>query len=282
MRLNNKVYGRDRRGGRLVSLSHLTKGTTAYLQRSSEVANMVVINFPAMPDSIPLTRRSNYNVTKTYTTPDGFHIFTDVEPLEIPFSFKLHSQDEFCEQGGLTILDIAAKLHALGLPIGESKLFTKTFTSVGPPPDPNQSTGAQANAAAYPAEATQQTNVVKLQSQESDKYKIRFPVAVLLDLVFTGDDSPGIRCVGYVKDVNAVLYGPFLRTVPSMGGYNIPTWGEFSFTFVHRPSHTNADTGGGFADFHAYADDVKNLLYNTSSIGSSIEDGGTPSVGFNT
>lgn len=264
---DNKIPRRRRMTGMLASLPSFSRDNVPFLlnglvEQQREVSGSVIIHFPAMPDSVDLVRRANYDVTKVYATPDGFHQFTDVDPLEIPFSFKLHAQDPYCDQGGLTILQIAANLHSLSLPIGDSSNYAVSGLSSAAPA-PSQDTSEDGNTAAGSTSTTDPSakfRNVLVDLDVVDRESIAYPVPVYLDLIKTSEDGPGVRCIGYIKDVSAKLLGPFLR--PSNGGYNIPSAGEFSFTFVHRPSHSNV-LGSGAREFHAYAGTVRNSLYNT-------------------
>lgn len=251
---------RERVTGRLISLAHYedATGARAILEGSPEAKN-IVINFPAMPDVITLARRANYNVTSVFTTPDGWHQYQNTEPLEIPISFKLYANDDYCLAGGLSILTLAAKLHALILPIGDSARDA-SYKTVTPAPTPNLSPDQKAVAAQSQAQLDLSTPTVGSE-------RVYFPVAVKLDLIYTDTLLPGISCVGYVKDVSVRLYGPWLQPPPGFG-YNVPTWAEYDFTFVHRPSHTNAVPNASRSSFfnpniQAYADDVRTKLYNS-------------------
>ena len=102
------------------------------------------------------------------------------------------------------------------------------------------------------------------------------PVTCLLNLIWVAEDQPGIACIGYVRDVRVRLIGPWLRG--RTGEYNLPSAGEFEFTFIHRPSHNNSagfdysKTSGQFnttpamTEAQAFATDVRNQLYNTRNL----------------
>lgn len=238
--------------GRLTSLSHHTSGAQAILLGQTNVSNIVVIDFPSPPDFVELARRANYDVVSVFTTPDGFHQYQFTEPLKIPVEFSLHSQSPDCPRGGLTLLDMAAKLHALTLPIG--KQGERLLPPAPAPDEPNQE--AKATQAAQP----QTAEVRGIRGNEQSN--ISFPVACKLDLIWMGDNAPGIRCVGYVEEVRVKLHGPMLRG-PN-GEINVPMAADFHFTFVHRPTHTNSGRGIFEAGHtQAFADDVKKTLYNS-------------------
>lgn len=260
--------------GRLVSLSHYTKAAEAILVGSTPASNIVLIEFPSMPSHIDLVRSAQYDVASVFTTPDGFHMFQKTNPLEIPFSFKLHHNDDFCERGSLTLLEIAAKLHALTLPIGDSS--RSIATQVSPAPEPGV-TGTENQ----PSQSARDAFNKSYAFDASENSRVYLPVACKLDLIYAGSNAPGISCVGYVKDVKARLLEPFM--LGPNGEYNLPTAAEYEFTFVHRPSHTNAQPRPGdtyaVANKQAYADDVKSRLYNTVHL---LKNSNVSYQGFNT
>lgn len=104
---------------------------------------------------------------------------------------------------------------------------------------------------------------------------VKPPVTCLLNLIWVAENQPGIACIGYVKDVRVRLMGPWLRG--SNGEFNLPSMGEFEFTFMHHPGHGNnwgaptVNTSQMFADTyiaekHAYAHDVRDRLFNTRNL----------------
>jgi len=96
------------------------------------------------------------------------------------------------------------------------------------------------------------------------------PVTCWLHLMFIDDTQPGISCIGYVKDVGFKMNGPWRRS--QSGGFNLPTSGDFSFTFVHRPGHGNSNFATSVVPNsialqpQAYANDVKDKLFNTRNL----------------
>lgn len=256
--------------GRLFSLSHYTNAVADFLAGGDPKENQVVINFPSMPDSIDLARSANYKVYPTLAHPDGaHHQYQGTDPAEIPFSFRVHAFDEYCNQGSLTLLQIAGALHALTLPIGDSSKaiggsFTGTASEV---PNSEQESRKEARSQNPGGLALENGGFVS---------GVAFPVAAKLELIYIDGNAPGISCVGYVKSVRTRLIGPFLAAPDASAptARNLPSALEAEFTFVHRPSHTNSFAGDssqrGTADLkpqvQAYADDVKNRLYNTSGL----------------
>lgn len=218
-----------------------------------------------MPDSIELSRSANYQVTPGYVTPDGLHLYNHTEPMQIPISFSLHAFDQdYCKDGAMTLLNLAARLHALVLPINDGKGAVNV-----------QANSRVAAVAASPGDAKKNEAAVAARAEtppslgvDSAGYgSVSPPPTCLLDLFYTADGSPGLVCVGYVKDVKVVLKGPFLRG-PNKS-YNLPSSAEFSFTFVHRPGHSNNQSyngaGGGTAsEFNAYSSSVLRNFYNTA------------------
>ena len=104
-----------------------------------EGAGDIVINFPAMPETIELARRANYTnmLANSPATPDGSHIYRSTDPLKIPIKFTAHSNDvEYTkEDGPVALLQIAARLHALTLPIMTGISTTKNIQTTPVAPD---------------------------------------------------------------------------------------------------------------------------------------------------
>jgi hypothetical protein len=126
-------------------------------------------------------------------------------------------------------------------------------------------------------DTTLNTPVHKLLLKNGGQVGVPFPpVTCLLNLIWVGEDQPGIACIGYVRDVRVRLIGPWLRG--NNGEYNLPSAGEFEFTFIHRPSHNNSagfdfskqsgqfSTTPAMTEAQAYATDVRNQLYNTRNL----------------
>lgn len=253
--------------GRLVALPSTT--TTMYqtgVKNNPNLANILSIDFPAMPDTIELARSAEYAVSQNnIVVPDGIHQYKGTKPLEIPFSFRLHSFDElYCKKGALTLLQLAARLHSFVLPInthGRSipALAQSTSKQIGG----GRWADAQLN---YKAKKHTQRSVTGASASKTGG--LYNPVTCWLSLMWTGQDSPGISAIGYVRDVSVKLNGPWLRGPNN--SFNLPTSGDFSFVFIHRPGHGNAqeynesqqpDTLSKAGQ--AFADDVKDNFYNT-------------------
>jgi hypothetical protein len=223
-----------------------------------ELLDQISIDFPAMPDSIELIRSAEYQVLTNVILPDGVHQYKGTRPLEIPFSFRLHAFDQdFCPNGSYTLLQLAARLHSFILPID---------TSGG-----NVDIKAKAGAVNSNTEGQQEAKAVTpdggLSAVHVGGEKIFNPVTCRLELIFTDQNSPGIACTGYVREVNVKLNGPWLRG-PGKSS-NLPSSGDFSFVFVHRPGHGNAfniNTTEFDLQPQAYARTVQEKLYNTRSL----------------
>ena len=246
--------------GRLIVLQSLS--TTSLLDRvqnGERFTDFVSINFPSMPDAIDLIRRADYAVQSPWGFPDGIHVYRGTQPLEIPFSFKLHAMDkEYCPEGVKTLLELAAVLHSLTLPL----IFNKNGVAYGVSSGQNQQ-----------AERTERGVLAgtdqELRADYSPVTGSFPPPTCYLELIRTEVAGVGIACVGYVKDARVRLRGPFLKGPGA--SQNLPIAGEFEFTFVHHPGHSNnmnlSTTPAKFTgEQQAYAQDVRGRLYNTINL----------------
>lgn len=240
--------------GRLIILQSIGSRPLADVNQS-ELDRLAAINFPAMPDTIELARTADYTVSTNWAYPDGIHQYKATQPLKIPVSFKLHTQDRvYCPQGALSLLQVAAELHALTLPIGPRNVKVSAGEAV------DGTARAVVNGAAEPASLAGQL--------EDPQQQIYPPATCFLELIVTDRDLPGIACVGYVAEVRTALMGPWLRG--SGSAYNLPSAGEFSFTFIHHPGHGNGFSQTrnypGQAESQAYARNVRDRFYNTRDL----------------
>lgn len=255
--------------GRLIALdtssASVLGASAAWQNRGDSFNNSVSIDFPAMPDVIELMREADFAVSTNPTLPDGIHVYKGTKPLEIPISFKLHSFDkQYCRMGALTLLQLAARLHAFVLPISTYPSGTEMQATAA-------STQGSGKDSAHQEASSASINVVPVSGAGVLNGGVFSPVTCYLHLMWTGANSPGIAAVGYVRGVGVKFSGPWLRG-PN-GSFNLPTSAEFSFTFVHRPGYGNGQSyiGDGIVDGQiqggeAYANDVKSLLYNTRSL----------------
>lgn len=260
--------------GRLVAMpTTLTRADTERVTKFNGLTNIISIDFPAMPDAIELARSADYAVTTNLVLPDGVHQYKGTKPLEIPISFKLHSQDKvYCTKGALTLLQLAARLHSFILPISTFK--RGVLIAPLAPPTTTKAGGGRPSDAATEARASQEA-VFGVAGTGKGSGAIHNPVTCWLHLLWTANQSPGISAVGYVRDVKVILNGPWMRGPNN--SFNLPTSADFSFTFVHRPGHGNAlpVTNSSMTPVvaestQAFADDVKDSLYNTRDLVSAL------------
>nr|WP_288916222.1 hypothetical protein [uncultured Pseudomonas sp.] len=243
--------------GRLIALP--TSRSLAVGQ-SLDLVDQVSIDFPAMPDSIELARSTEYSTLSNVIMPDGVHQYKGTRPLEIPFNFRLHAFDQtYCKKGAYTLLQLAARLHSFVLPIdatgGKHEIYARA--------------GAVSGTQEGQLEASASAPNGGLSFSHKGGEKIFNPVTCRLELIFTESDSPGIACIGYVRDVSTKLNGPWLKG-PNRS-FNLPSSCDFSFTFVHRPGHGNAFHINSTADDfdlqpQAYANTVREKFYNTRAL----------------
>lgn len=226
--------------------------------RIDALNNHLSIDFPAMPETLTLQRSADYTVLHNMVIPDGVHQYRGTHPLEIPINFSLHMNDpEYCaDMGAKTLVVLSARLHSFILPLGS----TEQSVDVGIPLE------EAGNEAALAARASEARPLV-ISNRDDLRADLSPPVTLLLELMATDQGGPGISCVGYVKDVKVDLHGPWLKG-PG-GAYNLPTSGDFSFTFVHRPGHGNRfrlnSTQTGLEP-QAYAKKVKDDFYKTRDL----------------
>jgi len=216
--------------------------------------------FPAMPDVIELARKTDYAVVNARYAPDGIHIYKSTFPLEIPITFKLASNDiDFCPKGVYSLLQMAALLHSLVLPLGTQD---KKVTTTQMAPTVGEPAPAIAGQPSTSSASNAQDPNVSTSCEQDDA--LRPPVTCALELMWTEAEGPGIVCIGYVKDVSAKFSGPWLRGPRQ--SFNLPSFCDFSFTFVHAPGYGNdyTKTGQGLGQqVHAYAQYVEKHFYST-------------------
>lgn len=274
--------------GRLVALPPAAS-TMTELQENRNTQwgfrNTISVDFPAMPDTIELARTAEYAVNSNLVVPDGIHVYKGTKPLEIPISFRLHSLDQqYCKKGALTLLQLSARLHSFVLPIST---FNKGFTLApqaltSPEPVKGKKTSAEVQKVA-------QGDVVYKVTEAGNSASggIYAPVTCWLNLMWIGNDEPGISAVGYVREVAVKFNGPWLRGPKD--SFNLPTSADFSFVFIHRPGHGNAQRyidsqfpATTAESGQTFADDVKNKLYNTRALVYSAQSPGYKGFSSNT
>jgi len=231
-------------------------------------ANTISVDFPAMPDVLELARSADYVVNYAPNMPDGIHQYKGTKPMELPLSFKLHFMDsQYCKEGGLTLLKLAARLHSFILPVST---FNRGVTVAPVAGTSSDLTGKATDPSSQSAASQEQVYSVQRTSSDTNGM-ITSPVTCWLNLIWIAQGSVGISCIGYVKDVKVVFGGPWNRGPSS--SFNVPTSAEYSFTFVHNPGYGNSQniSTSNFPTTvsetpQTYADDVKGLLYNTRSL----------------
>lgn len=249
--------------GRLIVLE---SGRTKDFDPFAGLSSFVAINLPSMPESVELARAVDYLVVNNQVMPDGIHQYKATAPLSIPISFRLHAMDkEFCPQGSLSLLQVGGLLHSFALPISSTGAAAPLRVTVGqsqpqkPPNNETSSLVARAQSADNPYNVTPESG--------SD---FSPPVTLRLELIFVDENSPGVVCTGYLKDVRVRFNGPWLRG-PGRAG-NLPTSGDYDFTFVHVPGYgnnfslTTSPSGVDSTMAQAFADDVQKKLYNTREL----------------
>jgi hypothetical protein len=230
--------------------------------------DQIIVNFPNLPDEIDLMRTSEWRVTQSPLLPDGFHMYDHTSPLELPFTFKVHAFDDYAVNGPETILQIAAKLHALQLPIINSRQSGKITRDSGTVEQSGTDSAKQQKGESPNTQELGSTFAVADGQYGTNYY---FPPACVLNLMIGsgGPQALGICCIGYVKNVSTKLKGPWLNSGRADVNRNLPSSGEFAFTFVHAPSYTNSLNFDGdnkllTAQVGAYR--MKNSFYNTIDI----------------
>ncbi len=247
---------------------------------SDELDGQLRINFPAMPETLTLARQANYENLRSPAAPDGFHWYRNTEPLAIPVKFSLAGFDrDYCrDDGPYALLDIAAKLHAMTMPI-----VPATSNSTKAAPAVNQVT-VNANEARLKSEATTGSTTAQPSQATSGGVQIDssqvtglifFPPACVLSIILAempGRDSKlGIQCVGFVSSVDVTFHGPWLQSGSARGAaiVNMPSRADFEFKFTHQPNYTNTFMAGGNNQrgnvYTTTAEMVRGRLYNQFS-----------------
>ena len=259
------VYKRATSYASLISLvsssdASLSAGNQTY---TSDAGGRVVVNFPAMPETLELARQANYeNIVQTPITPNGFHLYRHTDPLKIPLKFSLSSNDQdYCgNDGAYALLRIAANLHALTMPIlGAGGANAK----LGPAPTPNTDT--------KPVGTPEQQLLADSAVQLSGYGNFYFPPACLLSITLasvSGQNALGIFCKGFVERVVTTLRGPWLQGDFKQATTlrNLPSFVDCEFVFVSQPGYTNNfnswNLGGPTNIVTTTADDIYQNFYN--------------------
>ncbi len=275
----------------LVNLDTASPGSDGALPGQDESPGQIVINFPCMPDTIELARKANYkNVLTSPITPDGLHLYDYTEPLSIPISFSLHGYDRnYCQAAGpLMLLSLAAKLHALTLPLHQGGLLNLTPLAAAVEPRKEGETISEAETtqianSAFIANGVPFKNPTGFTNGKSTGARFAYPPPCSLNIMMAqlggsrgsvnesndGVRSLGINCIGFITDARVVFKGPWLQgSFGEDGIRNLPSEAEFSFTFIHQPGHTNfiGNFGVGSAILTTTARDIYQRLYNTADL----------------
>lgn len=224
----------------------------------------ISIWLPCLPETIELARANHYDQAgNTLVTPDGIWVYQYTEPLEIPLTFHLHAFDDLCPDGAKTLLDIAARLQAMQLPVSNDR--TNDYVKAAPKASANLDKGSSSE---------QKQTLIQLRGAGivtapdtvavSKDPNFKFPAACELRLMSAGSRTYGINCVGFIKQTKISLHGPYLNTVDESEGFNLPSAATYEFTFVHNPAYTNALGSGKLVQ--AYGPDVYAQLYNTGHL----------------
>lgn len=242
----------------------LANSSLAGSDSTVEQPGEIVVNFPAMPDVIDFTRTANYNnvAASSPGLADGLHIYTGTSPLTLELSFTLHSYDvDFTAQDGpVALLAIAARLHALTLPIWQKNTGSLILTAASAIelPKANGSFGSEQalRALGNPANPFQPIGTY-------------YPMACQLRIITaawtrgTITTDYGVFCRGFVTKATARLKGPWLYGGPNL--QNLPSSAEYAITFVHQPGFSN-DQANPLQNIQTMAQDVYQRFYNQDQL----------------
>jgi hypothetical protein len=230
-----------KRGRTYASLASLNTQFPGGPTNGNSAAGPIIINFPCMPESLELARQSAYNPTTSMVTPDGFHIYDHTDPLRIPLKFSLASVDTdyVGEDGAYALVYIAASLHALVMPVGNSST-TAQASSLPATNGSEASMVANANSLSTSGQSST-TN-----TSAGNAAGLYFPPACLLAIMMAtnmpgGRPNMGVNCTGFVERVSVTFRGPWLQGTfdESAPLRNLPSFADYEFVFVHQPGYTN-------------------------------------------
>ena len=223
----------------------------------------VYIDLPHMPEVLSLARTANFAATPVQMFPDGvMHVYQSTSIMEVPIDFKLHAFDDYCTEGAVTLLSVAARLHAMQLPIltaaGTKNLNStpsaSTFVTTPPPKEAPE--GTQGTLDSTGATSTSIAAGSSVAAAQAGDYF--FPTPCVLDLIDNGRGM-GVKLVGYLKSVKTDLKGPWMQAQD--GGRNLPSSAAYSFTFVNAPGYQNDISVAMQQVSQFYAADVARSLY---------------------
>lgn len=252
----------------LATLIDQVPGSDGSAGYSSENSGQIVINFPCMPEALELARQATYSSISAMPIPDGFHVYHHTDPLRIPLRFSLSARDDdYCGRDGpYALLAIAARLHALVMPVPNASTSNNGSTAQASAATANSSEpsllgfkGTGGGSSAYQISPDSLSNVF-------------FPPAcILVVCMATGvNNKPGmgINCRGFVERVNVTFRGPWLQGSLGAGEKklrNLPSFADYDFTFVHQPGYTN-NINAGFNVPTTTALDIFNRFYKEGPV----------------
>lgn len=266
MPFNDEIISRsdERLSGRLIALPSSKKILSENLDAVEALSKATTIDFPAMPDSLELARQTDYAISApNIVLPDGIHQYRGTRPMSVPFSFKLHAMDRtYCPQGALTLIKIAGRLHSMVLPVSSRP---NQVTLISPPVTSAKTGQSDTGKQEHDADSNEDSYLV------TEGTTLSPPVTCWLHLMHIATDQPGISCQGYVSQVSAKFNGPWMRGNKSE--FNLPSSCDFSFTFMHVPSHSNNFEFVSSAlkpvrddTAQAYAHTVRDRFFNTRNL----------------
>ncbi len=262
--ISNPLPTRAVKPAKFNSMARLATIPNGRFNLADERAGRISIWLPHLPDELTLAREASFdNHGAQLVMPDGLWLYKSTAPLEINVAFKLHAFNPLCVEGPKTLLDIAAQLHSLVLPASNDTVFNQQGRSA-----PGGSMGfGSVSQEAVEVGYGQTFDAGAFNTASRNPAEFKFPPACSLRLLQAGDRGLGVNCIGFVKSVSVQLHGPYLQTVNSRAGYNLPSAITANFVFVHNPSYTNALLGGTSRRLvNAYGPDVFEYFYNTAHL----------------
>jgi len=245
-------------------------GSTGY---GTENSGQIVINFPCMPESVELARQATYSSVSAMPMPDGFHVYHHTDPLRIPLKFSLAARDDdYCgSDGPYALLAIAARLHALVMPVPNASTVNNASTAKAAKETQSSSEPAVVNFSQGATDVAGSAVTVTADNLAN----VFFPPACILAIVMAtgltnGRPGMGINCRGFVERVNVNFKGPWLQGAFGNKSTlrNLPSFADYEFTFVHQPGYTNNIIGlpPGYVYPTTNALDIFNRFYKEGAL----------------
>jgi len=242
----------------IVSSGFDTNDTRNLTEQNGQIA----ISFPAMPEVLDFARQASFISNVNQANPDGIPIYKETSQLSLRVAFSLHAYDRdyTLEAGPVTLLAMAARLHAIAMPIytqGQTPTTATAAPSVSQDKRNDESTQAQSG----DTQATGQTKIANY----------LFPAACVLRLIdarYTPANGVsydyGVNMRGYVTDVSVKLRGPWLQGGPTL--VNLPTSADYEFTFVHSPAYSGNTSTNLVPNLSTMAQDIYTRFYSQQDI----------------